>query len=254
MLKDKISKLTEGLLDYTAVAPAGDILDCTTGIHVVSDRIICYQSTDGKAQQITYTNKDLLEKLSMGNVEERWMKTLDGQDMLTIIIYPPHFDPNKKYPALLYCKGGPQGPLSQNFHYRWNYQIMAANGYIIVAPNRRGVSGFGQAWQEQISGDYHGKSMQDYLAAIDEMAKEPFVDRKLVLWAQVPEGRLCIIWPGTIMGGLKHLSRTMGYSTKKLNTWKQKKCGLKTGIKAVHSGIKTTKSYRMFMLIHLINL
>ena len=74
----------------------------------------------------------------MGKVEERWMKTLDGQDMLTMVIYPPHFDPNKKYPALLYCEGGPQGPLSQDFHYRWNYQIMAANDYIIVAPNRRG--------------------------------------------------------------------------------------------------------------------
>jgi len=112
----------------------------------------------------------------MGKTEGRWMKTADGKDMLTWIIYPPHFDPNKKYPTLLYCKGGPQGPLSQSFHYRWNYQIMAANDYIIVAPNRRGVSGFGQAWQEQISGDYHGKSMQDYLTAIDIMAKEPFVD------------------------------------------------------------------------------
>jgi len=105
------------------------------------------------------------------------MATNDGEEMLTMIIYPPHFDPEKEYPTLLYAKGGPQGPLSQNFHYRWNYQLMAANGYIIVAPNRRGVSGFGQAWQEQISGDYHGKSMGDYLTAIDIMAKEPFVNK-----------------------------------------------------------------------------
>jgi dipeptidyl aminopeptidase/acylaminoacyl peptidase len=174
----KINKLTDGLHDYTAVAPAGDILIAPKETMSFPTELFAINLSDGSAKQITFTNKDMLEKLTMGKVEERWMKTLDGQDMLTIIIYPPHFDPNKKYPALLYCKGGPQGPLSQDFHYRWNYQIMAANDYIIVAPNRRGVSGFGQAWQEQISGDYHGKSMDDYLVAIDEMAKEPFVDKE----------------------------------------------------------------------------
>ena len=174
----KINKLTDGMHDYTSVALAGDVLIAPKETMSFPTELFAINLSDGKAQQITFTNKDLLEKLSMGKVEERWMKTLDGQDMLTIVIYPPHFDPNKKYPALLYCKGGPQGPLSQDFHYRWNYQIMAANDYIIVAPNRRGVSGFGQAWQEQISGDYHGKSMDDYFVAIDEMAKEPFVDKE----------------------------------------------------------------------------
>lgn len=171
-----IDKLTEGLHDYKSVALAGDKLIADRNSMSMPTELYAVDIATGEATQITFTNKDLLDQLSMGRVEERWMKTHDGEDMLTIIIYPPHFDPNKKYPALLYCKGGPQGPLSQNFHYRWNYQIMAANDYIIVAPNRRGVSGFGQAWQEQISGDYHGKSMQDYLTAIDEMAKEPFVD------------------------------------------------------------------------------
>jgi dipeptidyl aminopeptidase/acylaminoacyl peptidase len=174
----KINKLTDGLHDYTSVALAGDALIAPKETMSFPTELFSINLSDGKAQQITFTNKDLLEKLSMGKVEERWMKTLDGQDMLTIVIYPPHFDPNKKYPALLYCKGGPQGPLSQDFHYRWNYQIMAANDYIVVAPNRRGVSGFGQAWQEQISGDYHGKSMDDYFVAIDEMAKESFVDKE----------------------------------------------------------------------------
>ncbi len=173
----KINKLTEGMHDYTSVAVAGNgKLVAPLETMSFPTELFVLNTDDGKALQITFTNKELLEKLTMGKVEERWMKTLDGQNMLTIIIYPPHFDPNKKYPALLYCKGGPQGPLSQDFHYRWNYQIMAANDYIIVAPNRRGVSGFGQAWQEQISGDYHGKSMDDYFVAIDEMAKEPFVD------------------------------------------------------------------------------
>jgi len=171
-----IKKLTEGLHDYRSVALSGDKLIASRKSMSMPTELYAVNIADGEAEQITFTNEDLLDQITMGEVEERWMKTHDGEDMLTMIIYPPDFDPNKKYPALLYCKGGPQGPLSQNFHYRWNYQIMAANDYIIVAPNRRGVSGFGQAWQEQISGDYHGKSMQDYLTAIDEMAKEPFID------------------------------------------------------------------------------
>jgi dipeptidyl aminopeptidase/acylaminoacyl peptidase len=92
------------------------------------------------------------------------------------LIYPPDFDPSKKYPALLFCKGGPQGPLGQSWSYRWNYQMMAAKGYIVIAPNRRGSSGFGQAWKEQISGDYGGLNIQDYLDATDAMAKEPYID------------------------------------------------------------------------------
>ncbi len=171
-----ITKLTEGLHDYKSVAQVGDQMVATRNSMSMPTELYTVDPGSGDAKQITFTNKELLDQITMGKVEERWMKTFDGKDMLTIIIYPPGFDPAKKYPALLYCKGGPQGPLSQNFHYRWNYQLMAANDYIIVAPNRRGVSGFGQAWQEQISGDYHGKSMQDYLTAIDEMAKEPYVD------------------------------------------------------------------------------
>jgi len=171
-----IRKITEGLHDYRGVVLAGDKLIATKQTMALPTELFAVNPEDGQAEQITFTNKDLLAQLKMGKTEGRWMKTHDGKDMLTWIIYPPDFDPNKKYPTLLYCKGGPQGPLSQSFHYRWNYQIMVANDYIIVAPNRRGVSGFGQAWQEQISGDYHGKSMKDYLTAIDEMAKEPYVD------------------------------------------------------------------------------
>lgn len=177
LTESTIDKLTEGLHDYKSVSQAGDHLIASLNSISTPTELFNVNIADGSAKQITFTNKDLMDQLTMGKVEERWMKTKDGKDMLTIVIYPPHFDPSKKYPTLLYCKGGPQGPLSQNFHYRWNYEIMAANGYIIVAPNRRGVSGFGQAWQEEISGDYHGKSMDDYLVAIDEMAKEPFVDK-----------------------------------------------------------------------------
>lgn len=171
-----ITKLTEGLHDYRSFALAGDKIIVAKQTMSLPTELFAVNPENGEAKQITFTNKDLLAQLSMGEVEERWIKTDDNQDLQLFVIYPPNFDPNKKYPTLLYCKGGPQGPLSQSFHYRWNYQIMAANDYIIVAPARRGVSGFGQAWQEQISGDYHGKSMQDYLNAIDAMAKEPFVD------------------------------------------------------------------------------
>lgn len=174
--KGDIKQITEGLHDYRSVAVANKTLISAKQTMSYPTEIYSINEKKGEGTQITFTNEELLSQLKMGKTEERWIKTHDGEDMQVFVIYPPDFDPNKKYATILYCKGGPQGPLSQSFHYRWNYQIMAANDYIIVAPARRGVSGFGQAWQEQISGDYHGKSMQDYLTAIDELAKEPFVD------------------------------------------------------------------------------
>jgi dipeptidyl aminopeptidase/acylaminoacyl peptidase len=127
-------------------------------------------------EPLTSINKGILDQLDHGKVEKRWIKTTDNKEMLTWIIYPPHFDPNKKYPAILYCQGGPQGTISQYWSYRWNFQMMAANGYIVVAPNRRGLPGFGMEWLEQISKDYGGQNIKDQLSAIDAMAKEPFVD------------------------------------------------------------------------------
>ena len=174
--KGVINQITSGLQDYHSIALAGKQLISSKQTMSFPAELFSITIKNGEAKQLTFTNKELTDQLTMGKTEERWIKTFDGEDMQVFVIYPPHFDPKKSYPALLYCKGGPQGPLSQSFHYRWNYQIMAANGYIIVAPARRGVSGFGQAWQEQISGDYHGKSMQDYLTSIDELAKEPFID------------------------------------------------------------------------------
>ena len=174
--KGSIVQITKGLHDYRSVAVAGKQLVSAMQTMSKPTELYLINPKKGNSQQMTFTNKELLSKIKMGKTEERWIKTFDGKDMQVFVIYPPNFDSTKKYPALLYCKGGPQGPLSQSFHYRWNYQLMAANGYIIVAPARRGVSGFGQAWQEQISGDYHGKSMTDYLTAIDELSKESFID------------------------------------------------------------------------------
>jgi len=134
-------------------------------------------SATGKLTQLTEVNTATYDKLAMGKISERHIRTSDNQDMLAWVIYPPDFDPKKKYPTLLYCQGGPQSALSQFYSFRWNFQLMAANGYIIIAPNRRGMPGHGVKWNEAISGDWGGQPMRDYLAAIDDIAKETYVDK-----------------------------------------------------------------------------
>ncbi len=178
---DRLSQLTDGACDYASLALCGDKLIAKRHSISMGDEIYAVNTArNGDAfadvKQLTYENKQIYDQLEMGKVEARWMKTTDGKDMLTWVIYPPQFDPDKKYPTLLYCEGGPQSPVSQFWSYRWNFQIMAANDYIIVAPNRRGLPGFGIEWNEVISGDYGGQCMKDYLTAIDEMVKEPYVD------------------------------------------------------------------------------
>jgi dipeptidyl aminopeptidase/acylaminoacyl peptidase len=127
--------------------------------------------------QITFTNKVILDTIKLARVEKRWITTTDNKKMLVWVIYPPDFDKTKKYPALLYCEGGPQEAVSQFWSYRWNFQMMAANGYIIVAPNRRGLPTFGQEWNDQIALDYGGQNMKDYLTAIDSVSAESYVDK-----------------------------------------------------------------------------
>ncbi|MBR6170344.1 MAG: S9 family peptidase [Bacteroidaceae bacterium] len=128
--------------------------------------------------QITEVNKEILDQLAKPSIEQRWVKTTDGLDLLYWVIQPPHFDPNKKYPTLLFCEGGPQSAVSQFWSYRWNFMIMASQGYVVIAPNRRGVPGFGQEWLEEISGDWTGQCMNDYLSAIDDAAENlPYVDK-----------------------------------------------------------------------------
>ena len=131
-----------------------------------------------KMAQLTFANATIYSKLAMSKVEKRMVPTTDGKEMVSWVIYPPNFDPTKKYPTLLYCQGGPQGALSQFYSYRWNFQLMAANGYIVIAPNRRGMPGYGVDWNEQISKDYGGQNMDDYLSAIDHITKESYVDEE----------------------------------------------------------------------------
>lgn len=172
----EINRITSGHYNYASLALGGEGLIAKRQSISQPAEIYSVNISSGEATELSFENKHILDQLTMGEVEERWITTTDNKQMLTWVIYPPNFDASKKYPAILYCKGGPQGAVSQSWSYRWNFQMMAANGYIVVAPNRRGVSSFGSEWVEQISGDYGGQNMLDYLSAIDELAKEPFVD------------------------------------------------------------------------------
>jgi dipeptidyl aminopeptidase/acylaminoacyl peptidase len=190
-----IIKLTEGDHDYATVAIAGN--DYLVGLrHSLSrpNEVYTVNLNDKVQTNISQENTDILEQITMGKVEPRWIKTTDGKDMLTWIIYPPDFNPAKKYPALLYCQGGPQSTVSQFWSTRWNLQLMAAHGYIVVAPNRRGLPGFGQEWNEQISGDYGGQNMKDYFSAIDAMSKEPFIDETKLGCTGASYGGFSVYW------------------------------------------------------------
>ncbi|MCF8373610.1 MAG: S9 family peptidase [Bacteroidales bacterium] len=187
-------QVTQGNQNYQSVVEAGDKLIGTKQSMSMPTEIFSIDPATGAETQLTFINKPVLDQLKLANVEERWVKTTDNKDMLVWVIYPPHFDPNKKYPALLYCQGGPQSSVSQFFSYRWNFQMMAANGYIIVAPNRRGLPSFGQEWNEQISGDYSGQNMKDYLTAIDELSKEPFIDENNLGGIGASYGGFSVYW------------------------------------------------------------
>ena len=183
-LVGKVMQLTEGWHDYASVQLLGNTGKLLAMRHSYSHPDELFVVTPSKKEkksdvkQITDENKHIFDQLEMGKVQQRWVNTVDGKKELVWIILPPHFDPNKKYPALLFCEGGPQSPVSQFWSYRWNFQIMAANGYVIIAPNRRGLPGFGSEWNDEISGDWTGLCMKDYLAAVDDaVANLPFVDK-----------------------------------------------------------------------------
>jgi dipeptidyl aminopeptidase/acylaminoacyl peptidase len=190
----KIKQLTQGRHDYTSLGIAGSYLIATQMTMSMPTEIFKIDSKTGKQQQISFVNKEILSNLNLAKIEERWIKTTDNKDMLVWVIYPPNFDPEKKYPALLYCQGGPQSAVSQFFSYRWNFQMMAANDYIIVAPNRRGLPSFGQEWNDQISQDYGGQNMKDYLSAIDELKAEPFIDEERLGAVGASYGGFSVYW------------------------------------------------------------
>lgn len=180
-LKGTVKQLTDDVCDYSLAGITSDgkslVVKRQSMKQADEAYLITLKGDKASTRQLTEENKEFYDALSMGEVKERWVKTTDGKEELCWVIYPPHFDPAKKYPTLLFCEGGPQSPVSQFWSFRWNFQIMAANDYIIIAPNRRGLPGFGMEWLEEISGDYSGQCMQDYLSAIDDIAKEPYVDK-----------------------------------------------------------------------------
>ena len=169
-------QITSGQYDYVSVSAFEETIYVGRQSMVEPTELYSITLKKPKVNQLTFANTDILKKLNMPKVEERWVETTDGKRMLVWMIYPPNFDPSKKYPALLYCNGGPQSPVSQFFSYRWNLALMASKGYIVVAPNRRGLPGFGQQWNDAISKDWGGQAMKDYLSAIDNASQEPYVD------------------------------------------------------------------------------
>ena len=219
---EHVYQLTAGLCDYASVAPCGNKLIATRHSMSQGDEIYAVEGLDSKpmpvvlfqtdshvrpnystdkeisspypVKQLTTENRHIYEQVEMGRVEGRWITTTDGKQMLVWVIYPPQFDPQKKYPALLYCEGGPQSALSQFWSYRWNFQMMAANDYIVVAPCRRGMPGFGTEWNEAISGDYGGQCMKDLLTAIDEVSQEPYIDRNRLGCVGASFGGFTVYW------------------------------------------------------------
>ena len=173
----EVEVVTRGDHDITAFTMASDVIVAELSTISTDTEFYTVDPADGTLTQISGINRAIYDHIRMGEVQKRWVETTDGKQMLTWVILPPDFDPAKKYPTLLYCQGGPQSVVSNGWSYRWNYQLMAAQGYIVVAPNRRGLPSFGQEWLDQISGDYSGQNIRDYLSAIDDVSREPWADR-----------------------------------------------------------------------------
>lgn len=176
--RSAVKQITRGQFDVTGIVGqvVNELVVSRTDMNHASE-LFKVNLSSGALTQLTHVNDDFYDKLTLSKVEKRYVRTTDGKQMLVWLIFPPGFDASKKYPALLYCQGGPQSSLTQFYSFRWNFQLMAANGYIVVAPARRGMPGFGVAWNEKISKDWAGQVMDDYLSAIDDVSKESYVDR-----------------------------------------------------------------------------
>ena len=172
-----VRQITKGDFDISGIVgqSGNNIIVSRTDMNHAAE-LYTVDVASGNIKQLTHVNDDMYATIKMSKIEKRFIKTTDNKDMLAWVIYPPDFDPTKKYPTLLYCQGGPQSALTQFYSFRWNFQLMAANGYIVIAPNRRGMPGHGTEWNESISKDWGGQVMRDYLSAIDDISKEPYVD------------------------------------------------------------------------------
>ena len=174
----EVEVLTKGDHSLTAFTTGGGRMVAERSTISSATEFFEVNTSDGSLTQISAINDAIYKNIRMGEVQKRWVRTTDGKQMLTWVILPPDVDPAQKYPTLLYCEGGPQSVVANGWSYRWNFQLMAAQGYVVVAPNRRGVPSFGQEWLDQISGDYSGQNIRDYLSAIDDVAREPWADEE----------------------------------------------------------------------------
>ena len=189
----KIETIADQVCDYAYLAPI-DNKRVVTLRHSIEYPNEIFVVEKGKDNQLTFVNKELLDKLTPVTVEKHLVPTTDGKEMTTWVILPPNFDKSKKYPAILYCQGGPQSAVSQMWSYRWNFRLMASMGYVVIAPNRRGLPGFGTEWNEQISGDYGGQNMKDYFAAVDYMVEKPYIDKERIGATGASYGGFSIYW------------------------------------------------------------
>ena len=195
-LKGEVKQITDEVADYVLLGVHPDGKQLLTKCHSMSraDEVYLVNIADGQKTQLTQENEPFYSHFEFGEVKERWIETTDKKQMHAWVILPPNFDSTKKYPTLLFCEGGPQSPVSQFWSFRWNFQVMANQGYVVIAPNRRGLPGFGMEWLEQISGDYSGQCMQDYLSAIDDIAKEPWVDTERLGAVGASFGGYSVYW------------------------------------------------------------
>lgn len=195
-LNGDVKQITDDVADYVllGVHPNGEQLLAKCHSMSRADEVYLVNIADGKTIQLTQENEPFYAHFEFGEVRERWIETTDKKQMHAWVILPPNFDPTKKYPTLLFCEGGPQSPVSQFWSFRWNFQVMANQGYVVIAPNRRGLPGFGMEWLEQISGDYSGQCMKDYLSAIDDLCKEPWVDTERLGAVGASFGGYSVYW------------------------------------------------------------
>ncbi len=189
----EVSTVADGQCDYAALVPVDENTLITLQHSMIAPNEV-YSVNNGIVTKLTDVNKDILDQVDMPDVKLRMIETTDGKQMATWIVYPPNFDPSKKYPAILYCQGGPQQAVSQFWSYRWNFALMASQGYIVIAPNRRGLPGFGTEWNAQISKDYPGQNMKDYLAAVDDMKKESYIDADHIGAVGASYGGFSVYW------------------------------------------------------------
>jgi dipeptidyl aminopeptidase/acylaminoacyl peptidase len=187
----QISK--DGMFDYQGVQLADGGL-VVTRTQIIKPAEIYKLDANGEGTELSFVNKDILDQLNLPTMEKRYVKTSDNKEMLVWVMFPPDFDQSKKYPVIMMCTGGPQGTISQAYSYRWNYALMASNGYVTIYPARRGVSGNGQEWTDGVSKDHGGQPERDLLAAIDNISQEPWVDNQRLGAAGASYGGFSIFW------------------------------------------------------------